>query len=318
MFRLPFFHYSGSKQSYVPTLPPLTRCGCDSTFIKLWRKAGTPCSGVNPSEVGFEDQGNHSRPSTSRGTQRLYIRLNTLHYILSQLNSLDKNLATSPRLISSPRLLPTSYFDQTQSTIKSATKHVSEVAAYRLIFLDSNSVFYGSLYVPDVETSRIAPALKIMKHNMTLLSAIVTDRAQSLAMKEVMKVSFDAFSTVLLAGGSSRSFTRYDHKMIEDDFNDLKRLFSTCGDGLIDENVVDREVETVDGVVALMGKSTEELVGSLGEKEKVVMPRTSMEWDSTDPNTILRVLCYRNESGANLFLKKTFQIPKRGSKNGGN
>ncbi|XP_071687829.1 protein unc-13 homolog [Rutidosis leptorrhynchoides] len=44
----------GSKQSYVPTLPHLTRCGCDSTFIKLWRMAATPpCSVANPSEVGF-------------------------------------------------------------------------------------------------------------------------------------------------------------------------------------------------------------------------------------------------------------------------
>ncbi|KAI3826680.1 hypothetical protein L1987_00732 [Smallanthus sonchifolius] len=321
----------GSKQSYVPALPPLTRRGQGSTFTKLWRIAA-PC-GMNPNEPGFEE-GNYSRPSTSRGTQRLYIRLNSLHYILSQLNSIDKNLAISPRIVAlSPRnrfggnrkQISGSYFDQTRSSIHWATKHVSEIAAYKLIYLDSNSVFYGSLYIGDVETSRIAPALKIMKHNLTLLTAIVTERAQPLAMKELMKASYDAYLRVLLAGGISRDFTRSDHKMIEEDLENLKKLFLTCGEGLIVEDVVDEEAEAVEGVVALMGKSTEQLVeefsalvcdgngvgvmGGLGQK--LPMPPTTGKWSSTDPNTILRVLCHRNEGPANLFLKKTFQLPKR-------
>ncbi|KAI3683344.1 hypothetical protein L1987_83847 [Smallanthus sonchifolius] len=320
----------GSKQSYVPALPPLTRRGQGSKFTKLWRIAA-PC-GVNPNEPGFEES-NYSRPSTSRGTQRLYIRLNSLHYILSQLNSIDKNLAISPRIVASPRnrfggnrkQISGSYLDQTRSSIHRATKHVSEIAAYKLIYLDSNSVFYGSLYIGDVETSRIAPALKIMKHNLTLLTAIVTERAQPLAMKELMKASYDAYLRVLLAGGISRDFTRSDHRMIEEDLRNLKKLFLTCGEGLIVEDVVDEEAEAVEGVVALMGKSTEQLaeefsalvcdgngvgvMGGLGQK--LPMPPTTGKWSSTDPNTILRVLCHRNEAPANLFLKKTFQLPKR-------
>ncbi|KAJ9558801.1 hypothetical protein OSB04_013415 [Centaurea solstitialis] len=321
----------GSKQSYVPTLPPLTRCGRDSKFIKLWRKA-TPCTvaGMN-NEVVSEAEGNtHSRPSTSRGTQRLYIRLNTLHYILSQLQSLDKNLALSPRITPSPmgtrlgRQHTASYFEQTRSAIQSVTQYVSEVAAYRLIFLDSNSVFYGSLYIGDVENSRITPAVKIMKHNLTLLSAIVTDRAQPIAMKEVMKATFEAYLMVLLAGGSSRSFTRADHRMIEEDLRNLKRVFASGGDGLIVEDAVDREAEAAEGVVAMMGQSTEQLVeefsavvsdggmgGGAGTQKQMPMPPTTGKWSSADPNTILRVLCHRNESAANYFLKKTFQLPKR-------
>nr|XP_043611336.1 protein unc-13 homolog [Erigeron canadensis] len=317
----------GSKESYIPALPSLTRCGRDSKFIKLWRKAGVPCSamGSNPNEISFEEGNNHARPSTSRGTQRLYIRINTLHYIFSQLNSLDKHLAIiSPRIIiGGSRQLGSSYFEKTRSAIKFATTHVSEVAAYRLVFLDSNSVFYGSLYVGDVETSRIAPALKIMKHNITLLTAIVTDKAQPLALKELMKASFYAFLTVLLAGGASRSFTKYDNKMIQEDLKSLKMLFSTCGEGLIVEDVVEQEAETVDGVVGLMGRSTDDLVNEFSTlvcdgSETFSLPQTSGKWSSTDANTMLRVLCYRNESAANMFLKKTYQMPKRGSKNGGN
>ncbi|KAK9931237.1 hypothetical protein M0R45_018523 [Rubus argutus] len=171
----------GSKQSYIPTLPPLTRCNRDSKFLKLWKKA-SPCSiGAEDFHPNGTNEGHHPRPSTSRGTQRLYIRLNTLHYLLSHLHSLDKNLALSPRIIpSTPRSRyakhrrannSSSYFEITQASIQAACQHVSEVAAYRLIFLDSNSVFYESLYVGDVANARIRPALRILKQNLTLLGA---------------------------------------------------------------------------------------------------------------------------------------------------
>lgn len=322
----------GSKQSYMPILPPLTRCNRDSKFVKLWKRA-SPCSvPVADSSQNESDEGNHPRPSTSRGTQRLYIRLNTLHYLLSQLNSIDKTLSLSPRIIpssrnrfsNSRRQLGSSHFEHTRSAIQVANQHVSEVAAYRLIFLDSNSVFYGSLYVGDVENSRIRPALRILKQNLTLLGAIVTERAQPLAMKEVMKASFEAYLMVLLAGGSLRVFMRSDSEMIEEDFENLKRVFATCGEGLISEDVVQKEAETVEGVVALMGQSTEQLVedfsivaceasgiGVVGAGQKLPMPPTTGRWNRADPNTILRVLCYRNDRAANLFLKRTFQLAKR-------
>lgn len=72
-----------------------------------------------------------------------------------------------------------------------------------------------------------------------------------------MKASFEAFLMILLVGGSSRVFYRSDHQMIEEDFDNLKRVFCTCGEGLIVEDVVDRESETVEGVIGLMGQQIE-------------------------------------------------------------
>lgn len=309
----------GSKQSYIPTLPPLTRCSRDSKFIKLWKKA-SPCTVSIDSAQHGSNEGNHPRPSTSRGTQRLYIRLNTLHYLLSHLHSIDKTLSLPPKIAPSS----SSYFDNTCSSIHMASQHVSEVAAYRLIFLDSNPVFYGSLYVADVENCRIRPALRILKQNLTLLAAIVTDRAQPMAVKEVMKASFEAFLMVLLAGGSSRIFSRSDYKMVEEDFDHLKRVFCLCGEGLVAENVADREADVVEGVVGLMSQSTDQLVedfsivacevsgiGMMGAGQKLPMPPTTGKWNRADPNTILRVLCHRNDKVANHFLKRTFQLAKR-------
>ncbi|KAG8373197.1 hypothetical protein BUALT_Bualt12G0146000 [Buddleja alternifolia] len=312
--------------SYLPTLSPLTRCSPGSKIFKLWKRAACSVGIEDPSQRTSEEA-NHPRPSTSRGTQRLYIRLNTLHYIVPQLNALDKTLLISPKIIPSKSRFgykknpSTSYFEHSQSAIEVASQHVSEIAAYHLIFLDLNSVLYGSLYVGGVVKAGIRLALRTLKQNLTLLCRILTDRAQPMALKEVMKASFKAFLMVLLAGDSSRVFSRLDHAMIEEDFDSLKRVFFTCGKGLIVEDLVDMEAEVVEGVVALMGQSTEQLVenfsnvacgvGGVGRGRKQTMPPTIGRWSRSDPNTILRVLCCRNDPNANYFLKKTFHLAKR-------
>ncbi|KAE8735981.1 hypothetical protein F3Y22_tig00000218pilonHSYRG00100 [Hibiscus syriacus] len=323
----------GSKQSYVPSLPPLTRCSRDSKFFKIWRMAN-PCSvGIQDMHQLITTEKHHTRPSTSRGTQRLYVRLNTLHYLSFHLQSLDKTLTLSPRVSTTKpnHLTDTrkhhgpskSYFEHVNVAIQSACDHISEVAAYRLVFLDSKTLFYDSLYVGEVVNARITPLLRVLKQNLTLLTAILTDRAQALAMKEVMKACFEAFLLVLLAGGHSRFFERSDHQMIEEDFESLKMVFCTCGEGLIPDDVVQREAEPVEGVVMLMGQTTEQLaedlsaltsesngIDAIGSGQKLPIPPT-IRWDKGDPNTILRVLCHRNDRDANLFLKRSFQLAKR-------
>ena len=327
----------GSKQSYIPSIPALTRCSRDSKIIKLWKRAA-PC-GANLSELDHmhgTHEGHSPRPSTSRGTQRLYIRLNTLNYLLEQVHSLEKSLSQNPSLVPSTRHYFTnnirkqtsktcSYFEILNSSIPSACQHVSEIAAYRLIFLDSNTAFYDSLYVDDVANARIRPALRILKQNLTLMTTLLIDRAQPLAMKDVMRASFDAFLMVLLAGGNSRVFNRSDHVMIQEDFESLNKLFCTCGEGLVSENVVEREAAVVEGVIELMAQSTEQLMEDFSiatcetcgvmscnnNGQKLPMPPTTGRWHRSDPNTILRVLCHRNDRNANYFLKRNFQIPKR-------
>jgi len=217
-----------------------------------------------------------------------------------------------------------SFFEAVNLSILVACQHVSEVAAYRLVFHDSASVMYDSLYVGGVARGQMRAAMRILKQNLTLMTTIITDRAQPLALKEVMKASYDAFLMVLLSGGSSRVFNRNDHEVIEEDFEHLKRVFSNSVEGLIPGNVVDGEAAVVEGVIELMGQSSEQLIedltimscessgiGLIGNGHKLPMPPTTGKWNRSDPNTILRVLCHRNERAANLFLKKTFQLAKR-------
>ncbi|KAE8726346.1 peptide transporter PTR3-A-like [Hibiscus syriacus] len=324
----------GSKNSYLPTLPPLTRCNRNSTLLKIFKKA-TPCAvGVEEMNRIVSLDGRHSRPTTSRGTQRLYIRLNTLHYLISNLDSLGKALSISLKgptqndsdgLCEQRRDASCDFFENVIGSIRDACAHVSEVAAYRLIFLDSNSVFYKGLYVEEVINTRIWPAIKVLKQNLTLLNAMVTDRAQQLAIKEVMKASFEAFLMVLLAGGPSRAFNRTDHEMIDEDFLSLQKVFGYSGEELISDEEVQKEAETIEGVISLMSQSTEQLMedlstvtcetrgrGIVGSGQKLPMLPTPGRWDKSDPNTILRVLCHRNDRVADQFVRKAFQLEKKG------
>ncbi|PKA58716.1 hypothetical protein AXF42_Ash000809 [Apostasia shenzhenica] len=332
----------GTKQSYIPSLPPLTRCNQESKLGNLWKTAraligfaGGPKTGKKRTSPAAS---HHPRPSTRRGTQRLYIRLNTLHYVLAVLHSIDKSLSFFGRGPSPPRnrsadpaaaaaarrrIAPTR-FDLARSSLQDAILHVSEMAAYRLIFVDSNQFFYEGLYAGGVAAARIRPAVRVLKQNLNLLVAVLTDRAQPLAVREVMKASFEVFLMVLLAGGSERWFSRADSGAVAEDLESLRRVFCTSGEGLVAEETVEREAEVAEGIVVLLGMPTEKLVeeftaaaceaSSLGigpAENKVPMPPTTGRWNRADPNTILRVLCHRNDEAANRFLKKTFQMAKR-------
>ncbi|KAK1307711.1 hypothetical protein QJS10_CPA09g01968 [Acorus calamus] len=328
-----FMDSCGSKQSYIPTLPPLTRCNHDLKIRRLCMRAAT-CN------AGYSDHNHHHtpdnepRPTMSRGTHRLYVRLNTLYYLLTHLHHLDNTL--SPRFPNSHRrrfsttstttatTSSSSYFETARSSIQSSIHHVSEVAAYRLVFLDCNHAFYETLYRGDVASARVHPALRALKQNLTLMTSILTDKSQPLAVKEVMKASFEAFMMVLLAGGGDRAFSEAEQSMVAEDLGSLKRVFAVCGEGVVAEEVVEKEAEVVEGVVGLMGMGTVGVIegfkraaweGSgmgmvVGEEKVVPMPPTTGRWNREDPNTVLRVLCHRDDVVADRFLKKAFQLPK--------
>ncbi|KAG6500681.1 protein unc-13 homolog [Zingiber officinale] len=310
----------GSKESYVLAHPPLTRCNQDSRVAQFWKKAAAPCNAgvvaIDPSSFPIpraaHTSGDAHRHTASRTTQRLYVRLNTLHHILALLQSFEKSFAATSY---SP---PFSHFDGARSSINTVILHVVEVAAYRLIFLDSAHFFYDSLYLGSVVGARIDAALRAMTHNMAHLATVLSERALATIQPVVMRATLEAFLMVLLAGGPGRAFARGDYDMVAKDLACLKRMFSpACG-----EEVVSEAAAMADGVVALMAMPTEKLVEEfsiaaceargLGRSlERVPMPAATGKWHRADPYTMLRVLCHRNDDVANRFLKRTFQLPKR-------
>ncbi|KAJ1273614.1 hypothetical protein BS78_06G295500 [Paspalum vaginatum] len=317
-----------SKESYVPPLPPLTRCNQDSKLVQLWKMAAPPCQvgvvdslscGGGAGGVGIVTSSKPAvRPATSRGTQRLYVRLNTLHYLLAVLHSIDSSRALSSAL-RRRRGARSAAFDHARPALDAAVLHVSELSAYRLVFLDSAHVLHQSLYHGGVAAARVQPALRVMKQNLAFLATILSERAQPPAVLEVMKASVEAFLMVVLAGGSGRAFGRTDFGAVAEDFASLKRLFCRFG---VAEEAVEREAAQAEGVLALMALSTERLIdeflghyASTQQQQLPMMalppPTTTRRWSRSDANTILRVLCYRDDEAASRFLKKAFDLPKR-------
>ncbi|KAE8718809.1 hypothetical protein F3Y22_tig00109987pilonHSYRG00052 [Hibiscus syriacus] len=136
-----------------------------------------------------------------------------------------------------------------------------------------------------------------------------------------MKASFDGLLLVLLAGGPARAFTLQDYEMIEEDFRFLTDLFWSNGDGLSAELIDDFSI-TVKEILPLFQTDTESLIqkfrnitlencSSSTTKSKLPLPPTTGQWGPTEPNTVLRVLCYRNDEIAAKFLKKTYNLPKK-------
>jgi hypothetical protein len=158
-----------------------------------------------------------------------------------------------------------------------------------------------------------------MKQSLTFLTNVLSERAQPLAVREVMKASVEAFLTVVLAGGSGRAFNHADYEVVAEDLGSLKRLFCSFG---LPEETVDREAVQAEGVLALMSLSTEKLIDELlrhytsaptfaPDELPMALPPTTRHWSRSDANTILRVLCYRDDEAASRFLKKAFDLPKR-------
>nr|GEY31828.1 pyrophosphate--fructose 6-phosphate 1-phosphotransferase subunit alpha [Tanacetum cinerariifolium] len=84
---------------------------------------------------------------------------------------------------------------------------------------------------------------------------------------------------VLLAGGPSHAFTLQDSRQIEDDFKSLRDLFWANGDGF----------PWIRVTLKTYGSSA---------KSRFPLPATTGQWIPFDPNTLLPMLCCRNDDDA--------------------
>lgn len=310
----------GSRNTYVPTMPALTRCTTGSKFQGVWKKK----------EKSPNSQKKNSQVATMNGeisfrVPQLCIRINSFHRIKSELDVLEKRVITHLRNCESAHAEDFSNglgkkFELTPAACVEGVQQLSEAVAYKIVFHDLSHVLWDGLYVGEPSSSRIEPLLQELERNLLIISDTVHERVRTRIITDIMKASFDGFLLVLLAGGPSRAFTRQDSQIIEDDFKSLKDLFWANGDGLPIE-LIDKFSATARGVLPLFRTDTESLIerfrrvtletyGS-SARSRLPLPPTSGQWNPTEPNTLLRVLCYRNDEAATRFLKKTYNLPKK-------
>ncbi|KAJ8531365.1 hypothetical protein K7X08_026799 [Anisodus acutangulus] len=306
----------GSRNTYVPTMPALTRC---TTATKWGKKKDKTLNTKRNAQVATMNGDN------SFGVLQLCVRINTFQRFRTELEVLEKRIITLLRNSESAHVKDFSNglgkkFEITPAACVEGIQQLSEAVGYSIIFHDLSPVLWDGLYIGEPSSSRIEPFLQELEKNLTIISNTVNERVRTRIIADIMRASFDGFLLVLLAGGPSRTFTQQDSQIIEDDFKSLKDVFWADGDGL-PVDVIDKYSTTVrdvlplfradvDSLIERFRRSTLETYGS-SAKSRLPLPPTSGQWNPTEPNTLLRVLCYRNDEAASKFLKKTYNFPKK-------
>uniref|UniRef100_A0A803NU21 Uncharacterized protein n=1 Tax=Cannabis sativa TaxID=3483 RepID=A0A803NU21_CANSA len=304
----------GSRSSFVPTLPPMTRCSTGSKF-GVFKKKDKSHLTQRKSQVG------NTNGDSLFGVPQLCVRISTLQLIRLELGVFKKRIVAhlgNPESDIADRL--GKMFELSESACIEGILQLCEATAYKVVFHELTHVLWDGLYMGEVSTSRIEPFLQELEQYLEVISTTVHDRVRTRVITDVMKASFDCFLLVLLAGGPSRAFTLQDSVIIEEDFKFLTDLFWSNGDGLPSE-IIDKFSKVVKNVLPLYHTDTESLIEqfkhvtleNLGSsaKSRLPLPPTSGQWNPNEPNTLLRVLCYRDDEAAAKFLKKTYNLPKK-------
>lgn len=308
----------GSRNTFLPTMPALTRCATGSKLGVFKKKEKSLNPQQRSSQVATDGD-------SALGVPQLCLRISTLHRIRMELEVIEKRIITHLRNCESAREEDFSNstgkkFELTPGACVEGIQQLSEVLAYKLVFHDLSHVLWDSLYVGDVSSSRIEPFLQELEQNLLFISDTVNERVCTRIITDIMRASFDGFLLVLLAGGPYRAFSRQDSQIIEEDFNALKDIFLANGDGL-PSDLINKYSSAAREVLPLFRTDTESLIehfrrftletyGS-SAKSRLPLPPTTGQWNPTEPNTLLRVLCYRSDDAAAKFLKKTYNLPKK-------
>ncbi|XP_073276051.1 protein unc-13 homolog [Primulina huaijiensis] len=308
----------GSRNTYIPTMPALTRCTTEAKF--QWKKKDKSIYSQkkNP-QVATVNGG------SSLGVPQLCVRINTLHKVRMELEVVEKRIVTLLRNSESSNLEDFSNglskkFELTPAACIEAVQQLSEGAAYKIVFHDLGHILWDSLYVGDPASSRVEPFLHELENTLTIVADTVQERVRTRIVADIMRASFEGFLLVLLAGGPTRAFSRHDSQIIEDDFKSLKDIFWANGDGL-SADIIDKFATTARDILPLFRTDTESLIERFRRltletygssvKYRLPLPPTSGQWNPIEPNTLLRVLCHRNDETASKFLKKTYNLPKK-------
>ncbi|EOY30686.1 Uncharacterized protein TCM_037808 isoform 3 [Theobroma cacao] len=310
----------GNRSTFVPSMPALTRCSTRAKFPGVFKKKEKfQIAQSKKSQVGTTNS------NGSFGIPQLCCRINTLQHIRTELDVLAKRVIGYLRNSESTHVDNVANwmgkaFELSTATCVEGIQLLCEATAYRVIFHDLSHVLWDGLYVGEVSSSRIEPFLQELEHYLEVISLTVHDRVRTRLITDVTRASFDGLLLVLLAGGPARAFSLQDYELIAEDFKFLTDLFWSNGDGL-PTDLIEKFSTTVKAVLPLFHTDTGSLIEQFksvtlesygsSAKSKLPLPPTSGQWSPTEPNTLLRVLCYRSDETAAKFLKKTYNLPKK-------
>ncbi|KAF6140425.1 hypothetical protein GIB67_030506 [Kingdonia uniflora] len=303
-----------SKEDLIPPVPILTRYKKE-LGIKAFMKKEV----VDPR---LPDERRSSQINVLT-TPKLCVQLNTLHYAISQLNSLEDNIREQWAL-KRPRenfsikrsldkksgsFIQKSTFDGTRKDINAAIDRICEFTGTKIIFWDLREPFIDSLYKPSVSQARLETILiDPLDTVLNQLCDVIVEALRDRIVTSLLQASLEGLLRVVLDGGPSRLFFLNDAKFLEEDLEILKEFFISGGDGL-PRGVVENQVSRVRHIIKLHGCETRVLIDDLKSTSSLEVQGARSKLGA-DTQTLLRILCHRGDSEASQFLKKQYKIPR--------
>lgn len=308
----------GNRNTFIPTMPALTRCSTKGKYHGVFRKKEKPQMTQRRKALVSTTNGD-----SSFDVPHLCVRINTMQRIRMELGVLEKrivaNLSNSNSTGENDIANGVSFKFSAAAAVE-GIRQLCECIAYKAVFQDLCHTLWDSLYVGEVSSARIEPFLHELEHYLEIISSTVHDKVRTRVIIEVMRASFDGFLLVLLAGGSSRAFSLQDSFVLEEDFKLLSDLFWSNGDGLPAE-LIKKQSATVRDVLPLFQTDTQQIIQQFSQltkemygssaKSRLPLPPKAEKWSPREPDTLLRVLCYRNDEAAAKFLKKNYNLPTK-------
>ncbi|KAH9317164.1 hypothetical protein KI387_018933, partial [Taxus chinensis] len=309
------------KGNLLPPAPILTRHKKDSAINAFAKKKVADTRG--------QDEW-HSSQIIDLSTSKLCVRLNSLHYMLIQLNVLEDNIKdrwvqARPRRRSidedimsrsaSDKLMDgySTMFDGTRKDVNAAINKMCDFTGVKIIFWDMREPFINSLYRGSVSQARIESVIHVLDSVLGQLCDVIAGPLRDQVVIGLLQASLDGFVRVLLDGGPSRVFSQDDRIALEEDMQVLKDFFMAGGDGL-PKGVVENAFTPAEQIVKLHSLPTETLIEKLMHESEHISTGTDPirygSRSSKDSDTLLRVLCHRSDKAASKFLKKQYRLPK--------
>ncbi|KAK1281411.1 hypothetical protein QJS04_geneDACA015024 [Acorus gramineus] len=305
-----------SKEDLIPPVPVLTRYKKEMGIKAFVKK-----------EVI-----DHRLPDDRRSSQinvlstsTLCVRLNTLHYAISQLDKLEDSiherwkrnraresfnirLSKDDKMRSSASTKQKNAFDGSRKDINAAVDRICEFTGKhhgtKIIFWDMRESYIENLYKPSVSQCRLEALIDRFDTVLNQLCDVIVEPLRDRLVTGLLQASLDGFTRIILDGGPARVFFPSDAKLVEDDLDTLKEFFISGGDGL-PRGMVENCVARVRPIIKWHGYETRMLIDELRSAGG-----TGMQDNKTNPETLLRILCHRSDSAASQFLKKQYKIPK--------
>ncbi|XP_038982553.1 protein unc-13 homolog isoform X9 [Phoenix dactylifera] len=308
------------KRMLYPSPPALTR----------YKESINPFTKKRSAEHAFIEE-KIARQLNDLTVLKLCVKLNTLHYVRDQLDTLEDSVKQSWELAQSGQTFGAAeqdlsissepvdelftIFDDIRRSAVDASDTITDFIGARVIFWDMRDSFLFSLYQGSVESARFEIFIPLLDGVLDYICDLIIDTLRDQVVSSICQASMvlEGYVWVLLDGGPSRVFSDSDVTMMQEDLNVLKDFFIANGQGL-PHVIVEKDARLAQQIIDLYSLKASTIIEMLMSASEHVSyyPESKKPGQrcANDAETLLRVLCHKKDEVASRFLKVHYKLPK--------